>query len=115
MKSIRRLAAVMLLGLATIAGAQINMPDPNAPGASMTTAVRIVASSDLMIDRFINRWLRKHYPGWQADPHELQQFGDERYAVVYITHPENPARRVYFRVVASHADPNDDGATSFPF
>jgi hypothetical protein len=114
MKSIRRLAAVALLGLAAAAGAQINMPDPNSPGGSMNTAVRIVATSDLMIDRFITRWLRKHYPGWDADPHEFQEIGNERYAVVYITHPDNPGRRVYFRVVSSYADPDDSGASS-PF
>jgi hypothetical protein len=113
MKSIRRLAAVMLLGFATVAGAQLKMPDPNAPGGSMNTAVRIVATSDLMIDRSITRWLRKNYPGWDADPHEFQQIGNERYAVVYITHPDNPGRRVYFRVVSSYADP-DDGVGS-PF
>jgi hypothetical protein len=112
MKPIRLLAAVSLLGLAGFAGAQINIPDPGAPGGSMDTAVRVVATSDLMVDRWISRWLRTHYPGWQADPHEFQEFAGERFAVVYITHPENPARRVYFRVVRSHADPDD--SSPFP-
>jgi hypothetical protein len=112
MRHIRRLAAITLLGVAAIAGAQINMPNPNTPGGSFNTAVRIVATSDLMIDRFINRWIRTHYPGWSADPHEFTAMGDERYAVVYITHPDNPGRRVYFRVVESHADP--DASSPFP-
>lgn len=112
MKLFRRLAAASLLGLATFASAQISIPNPGAPGGSMETAVRIVATSDLMIDRTISRWLRTHYPGWEADPHEFQDIGGERFAVVYITHPENSARRVYFRVVRSHADPDD--SSPFP-
>jgi hypothetical protein len=114
MKSIRRLAATVLLGLAAAANAQVNLPDPNAPGGSFNTAVRIVATSDLMIDRSIARWLRKHYPGWDADPHEFQDMGDERYAVVYISHPDHAGRRVYFRVLSSHADP-DSSAPGSPF
>jgi hypothetical protein len=112
MKIIRQLAAVTLLGLATMAGAQINMPNPNTPGGSFNTAVRIVATSEIMVDRFIKRWLRTHYPGWDAEPHEFTDMGDERYAVVYITHTDNPGRRVYFRVVGSHADPDD--SSPFP-
>jgi hypothetical protein len=112
MNHFRRLAAILLLGVAAAAGAQVNLPNPNAPGGSFNTAVRVVATSELMIERFINRWIRTHYPGWNADPHEFQQMGDERYAVVYITHPDNPGRRVYFRVVQSHADP--DSSSPFP-
>jgi hypothetical protein len=112
MRLIRLLAAASLLGLATLAGAQISMPNPGEPGGSMDTAVRIVVTSDLMVDRSIKRWLRTHYPGWDADPHEFRTFGDERYAVVHITHPENPARRVYFRLLRSHADPDD--SSPFP-
>jgi hypothetical protein len=116
MKRIRRLAAITLLGVAAVCGAQINMPNPGAPGGSFNSAVRIVATSDLMVDRFIARWLRTHYPGWQAEPHEFTDMGDERYAVVYITHTEHPARRVYFRVVQSHADPEGrDASSPFPF
>jgi hypothetical protein len=112
MKLIRHLAAASLLGFAAIAGAQISMPNPGAPGGSMDSAVRIVVTNDLMIDRSIQRWLRTHYAGWDADPHELRTFGDELYAIVYITHPDNPARRVYFRVLRSHADPDD--SSPFP-
>jgi hypothetical protein len=114
MKVVRRLAFVTLLGITSMAGAQIDLPDPTLPGGSMNTAVRIVATSDLMIDRSITRWLRKNYSGWDADPHEFTEAGGERYAVVYIKHPEHSSRRVYFRIVRSHADP-DDGGTSFPF
>ncbi len=73
------------------------MPNPTAPGGSIESAVRIVAPNDIMVDRFIARWLRTHYPGWDADPHEIRELGNERYAVVYITSPNNPGRRVYFR------------------
>lgn len=107
MKLLRNLAAASLLGLATFAGAQINIPNPAAPGGSFDTAVRIVVGSDLMVERSISRWLRTHYPGWDADPHEFQDVAGERFAVVYLTHPDNPARRVYFRVVRSHAEPDD--------
>lgn len=114
MTTIRCLALAAWLGFATAATAQINMPDPGAPGGSFNTAVRIVATSDLMIDRQIERWLRKHYPGWDAQPHQYQEIGGDRFAVVYITHPENPGRRVYFRVLSSHTDP-DDSPPSSPF
>ena len=113
MKAISRLAAVALLG-ASLAQAQIEIPNPSAPGGSFESAVRIVATSDLMIDRFIARWLRTHYPGWDAYPHQFQEIGDERYAVVYISHKDHPSRRVYFRVLQSHADPDNQGP-SFPF
>jgi hypothetical protein len=109
MKTITCLVAVTLLGAAGMAGAQVNMPNPAAPGGSFQSAVRVVATSELMIDRFITRWLRAHYPGWNADPHEFQDLGNERYAVVYIQHPEHPGRRVYFRVLQSQADPDAGG------
>ena len=112
MKTIRRLAILTLLG-ASAAYAQLDMPNPTAPGASMDSAVRIIATTDIMVDRFIARWLRTHYPGWNADPHEFQEFGDERYAVVYITHHDHPGRRVYFRLLRSHADPDNQGP-AFP-
>ena len=108
--NIRRLAAIALLGAAGIAGAQVNMPNPAAPGGSFQSAVRLVATNEMMIDRFIQRWLRTHYPGWNADPHEFQDLGTERYAVVYIKHSEHPGRRVYFRVMQSQADPDAGGA-----
>ena len=111
--NIRLAAIVLLLGAAGTAGAQVNIPNPATPGGSFQTAVRMVATSEVMVDRFIQRWLRSHYPGWDADPHEFQDLGNERYAVVYIKHSEHPGRRVYFRVMQSFADP-DAGDTS-PF
>lgn len=113
MKPIVRFAALTLLGLSA-AGAQIQMPNPTAPGGSFDSAVRLVVTTDLMVDRQISRWLRTHYPGWDADPHEFQQMGDERYAVVYITHKDHPGRRVFFRILRSQADPDNQGA-GFPF
>jgi len=112
-KPLGGLVASALLAVG-IAHAQISMPNPGAPGGSFDSAVRIVATSDMMIDRFIARWLRSHYPGWDPDPHEFQELGDERYAVVYITHKDHPGRRVYFRVLKSHADP-DNQSSNFPF
>jgi hypothetical protein len=110
MKSIRSFVAASLLGAAMLAGAQVNLPNPNTPGGSMNTAVRIVATNDLMIDRVIARWLRTHYPGWDPDPHEFQEIGHERYAVVYITHSDHPGRRVYFRIQKSYAEPDEGPA-----
>lgn len=112
MKVISRIVAASLLGLG-VAQAQLSVPNPTAPGASMDSAVRLVVTSDIMVDRAINRWLRAHYPGWDADPHEFTSFGDERYAVVYISHKDHPARRVYFRLLQSHADPDNQGP-AFP-
>ena len=109
MNKFERLVAITLLGFASVAGAQINMPSPGAPGTSPETAVRLVSTSDLMVDRQIKRWLKVHYAGWDAEPHEFQEMGDERYAIVYITHKEYPARRVYFRILQSHADPDNQG------
>jgi hypothetical protein len=102
-----------LLGAAAAASAQINMPPPGLPGSSPDQAVRLVVTSDLMVDRQVNRWLRTHYPGWDADPIEYREIGPERYAVVYITSPNNPGRRVYFRLLSRQNDPDDDGP-SFP-
>jgi hypothetical protein len=108
MKALKSFLAVTLLGAASVAGAQVNMPDPNLPGGSMMSAVRIVAQNELMIDRFIKRWIRTHYPGWDADPYEIQEFGDERYAVVYITTSNSPGRRVYFKINKTQNEDNDD-------
>lgn len=108
-----RVIAIGLLGIG-IAQAQLDIPNPTAPGGSMDSAVRLVVTSDLMVERSITRWLRKHYPGWNADPHEYRDFGDERYAIVYISHKEHPSRRVYFRLLQNHADP-DNQSPSFPF
>ena len=99
-----------LLGVADVASAQINMPAPGSPGSSPDSAVRVIAGSDLMVDRFITRWLRTHYPGWDADPVEYQEIGVERYAVVYISSTNNPGRRVYFRVQSRMGDPDDDNS-----
>ena len=101
-----------LLGAAGAANAQINMPDPSAPGATPDSAVRIVATSDIMVDRFIKRWLRAHYPNWEAEPHEFTEIGMQRYAVVYITSPNNPGRRVYFRLATAMHDDDDAGMPS---
>lgn len=113
MKFFCQLAAVTLLGIGA-AQAQLSIPNPAAPGGSFESAVRLVSTSDLMLERQIGRWLRTHYPGWDADPHEFQNFGDERYAIVYIRHKDQPGRRVYFRILQSHADP-DNQSDSFPF
>jgi hypothetical protein len=114
MKTMKLLAAATLLGLGTLAIGQVNLPNPQAPGNSPDSAVRLVVTSDLMVDRQIQRWLRTHYKGWDSDPHEFQQMGDERYAVVYISHKDHPSRRVYFRLLQNHADPDNQGA-AFPF
>jgi len=111
MKTLQQFAVIALLGLGPIAGAQINLPDPTVPGSTPDNAVRIVATNDMMVDRFIRRWLRTHYPGWNADPHEYTEMGPERYAVVYITSPNSPGRRIYFRVQQSQ---NDDAGMGFP-
>jgi hypothetical protein len=111
MKSIERLVVITLLGFAPDAFAQVNLPNPTAPGGSPESAVRLVMTSDLMVDRQISRWLRTHYPGWNADPHEFMEIGMERYAVVYITSPNNPGRRVYFRVMKNQ---NDDDRSAIP-
>jgi hypothetical protein len=104
-----RIALVTATLLATgTAIAQVNIPNPHAPGNSMESAVRVIASNELMIDRFIKRWLRTHYPNWDADPHEYMEFGDERYAVVFIRSSENPSRRVYFRVQSRPGQDVDD-------
>ena len=112
MKTLRTsLILFTLLGMAGVAGAQVNIPDPTAPGNSPDSAVRILATSELMVDRFIQRWLRTHYPNWNADPHQFQDIGMQRFAVVYISSPNNPGRRIYFRV-QSRMDEDDDG--NFP-
>lgn len=111
MKTYRILAALTLLGAAPFASGQVNMPNPQAPGNSPESAVRLVVTSDLMVDHYITRWIRSHYPGWDAEPHEITQIGMERYAVVYITSPNNPGRRVYFRLM--HNQNEDDQFPSF--
>ena len=108
MKTIRTVLAAATLLVAGAAVAQVNIPNPNAPGGSMESAVRVIASNDLMVDRFIKRWLRTHYPNWRADPHEYMEFGDERYAIVYISSPDHPSRRVYFRVKNRPGEDVDD-------
>ncbi len=108
MKTLERLVVITLLGFAPIAGAQINMPNLAQPGSSPENAVRLVSTSDLMVDRQISRWLKTHYPGWDADPHEFMELGEERYAVVFITSKDNPGRRVFFRVL-KHQNEEDSG------
>jgi hypothetical protein len=111
MSAIKRLVVITLLGFSPGAFAQINIPSPAAPGNSPETAVRLVVGSDVMVDRQISRWLRTHYPGWDADPHEFMEIGMERYAVVYITSPNNPGHRIYFRVMKNQ---NEDDTPGFP-
>jgi hypothetical protein len=107
MKYIRNALVTATLLAAGTAVAQVNIPNPQTPGNSMESAVRVIATNDFMVDRFIKRWLRTHYPNWQADPHEYMEFGDERYAVVYISSSGNPSRRVYFRVKSRPGDEMD--------
>jgi hypothetical protein len=110
-----RFALVGIL-LAIGAQAQVNIPNPMAPGNSPDSAVRVIATNDLMVERFIRRWLRSHYANWHADPHQYMNLGMEKYAVVYITSPENPGRRIYFRVQSHPGDPDDsDSRDAFPF
>jgi hypothetical protein len=113
MKTLNSLVAITLLGAASVASAQINIPNPQLPGGSFESAVRLVVTNEMMLDRQIKRWLHMHYPGWDADPHEFQDLGEERYAIVYITSANNPGRRVYFRVQRSQADGNNEPG-SFP-
>jgi hypothetical protein len=93
------MAATILLGAATAAQAQVKLPPPGGPGSSPDTAVRLVVTSEVMVDRQIRSWLRAHYPGWHADPHQMMELGFERYAVVFISTSDQPGRRVYFRVM----------------
>lgn len=109
MKVFKRFLAATLLGAASVAGAQVNMPDPSLPGGSLNTAVRIVVASDIMIDRYITRWIRTHYPGWDAEPYEIQEMGEDRYAIVYITSKGNPGRRVYFKLTKNIHDDDNGG------
>jgi hypothetical protein len=117
MKTFRNaLIVCTLLGAAGAATAQINLPTPNVPGASPETAVRIIGTSEIMIDRYIRRWLRTHYPNWDAEPHEMTEIGMRRYAVVYISPPPNSnasRQRVYFRLASSRVD-DEDGEFPFP-
>jgi hypothetical protein len=111
MKPFATSLAIILLGAASFALAQVNLPNPQTPGMSPETAVRLMVTSDLMLDRSINRWLRQHYPGWNADPHEIMEIGMERYAVVFISTSNQPSRRVYFRIASS---PGEDSEAGFP-
>ncbi|HEV8443212.1 MAG TPA: hypothetical protein VGQ27_07015 [Steroidobacteraceae bacterium] len=113
MKTITSLVAAALLGAASLAAAQVNAPNPQAPGMSIQSAIRLDATSDLMVDRAIKRWLHSHYPGWDSEPHEFMNIGPDRYAVVYISSANNPARRLYFRISNGTME-DEDGAMSMP-
>ena len=76
MKTLNSLVAITLLGAASVAGAQVNIPNPQLPGGSYESAVRLVVTNEMMLDRQIKRWLHTHYPGWDADPHEFQDLGE---------------------------------------
>jgi len=109
MKTIRHAFVVFtLLGAGAAAQAQVNIPNPQAPGNSPDSAVRIMATNELLADRQIQRWIRSHYPNWDADPTEYQDIGMERYAVVYISSSNAPGRRIYFRIITSGNDPDRD-------
>ncbi len=113
MKAVASLVAVALLGAASLAQAQVSAPNPQAPGQSIQSAIRLDATSDLMVDRAIKRWVRMHYPGWDTEPHEFMNIGPDRYAVVFITNTNNPGRRLYFRISNGTME-DDDGAMSMP-
>lgn len=113
MKTLHSLVAITLLGAASVASGQINIPNPQLPGGSYESAVRLVVTNEVMLDRQIKRWLRTHYPGWDAEPHEFRDLGNERYAIVYITSPDNPGRRVYFRVQKHQNEDDMEPGASF--
>jgi hypothetical protein len=113
MKTFISSVILTLFGAASITVAQVNMPNPATPGLSPQSAIRLVSTSELMLDRVIKRWLAQHYPGWDAEPHEFVDIGMERYAVVYITSANNPGRRIYFRV-SNGAMGDDDNGGGFP-
>jgi hypothetical protein len=112
MKTLLSLLTVTLLGVGA-AQAQVDLPDPSAPGHSPASAVRLLATNDLMVERMIKRWLRAHYPDWHADPHQFQEIGLDRYAVVYISAPERTGRRIYFKIRSRVSDDDDDAFPSF--
>lgn len=112
MNKIVSLLAASLLGTATGAFAQVNMPNPQLPGSSPHNPVRLVSTSDLMVDRAIRRWLNQHYPGWSADPHEIREIGFDRFAIVNISAPNQQDRRVYFKLATKQTD--DDPQEGFP-
>lgn len=107
MNTLVRLVTLALLGAAPVAGAQINLPNPQSPGMSPESAVRLMATSEVMLDRSIRRWLQQHYPDWNADPYDIREVGFERYAIVRISAPNNSTRQVYFRLARNQAENND--------
>lgn len=111
MKSFTSFAAAILLGASALAVAQVNLPNPQSPGMSPDSAVELLAPSDIMVDRYIKRWLQMHYPGWTAEPHQFMEIGSERYAVVYISSANATSRRIYFRV---KKNPMEDDSSPFP-
>lgn len=111
MKTLKILAAVTLLGAGSFSIGQVNLPNPQAPGNSPDSAVRLVVTSDLMVERQISRWLRQHYPGWHADPYEVTNIGMEKYAVVFISSPQAGGKRVYFRLMRHQNE--DEGIPTF--
>src|SRR5215831_19418113 len=98
MKTLARFTAVILLGASTFAAAQVNIPNPMAPGLSPESAVRVVVNNEVMVDHFIRRWLHTYYPDWDAQPYEMTEIGTNRFAVVYITTANQPGRKLYFRL-----------------
>ena len=104
MKTFTTTLAITLLGVAGMAHAQVNMPNPMSPGMSPQSAVRLDVTSELMVDRSIQRWLRRYYPGWDADPHEITEIGMDRFAVVRISANNQPSRKLYFRITRNITD-----------
>jgi hypothetical protein len=97
MKILNSLVAITLLGAASVAGAQINIPNPQLPGGSFESACtpRGHQRNDA---RPPDQTVVTHaLPRLGRDPHEFQDLGEERYAIVYITSPTTPAARVFPR------------------
>jgi hypothetical protein len=109
-KIVSLLAASLLV--APAAFAQISLPNPQVPGSSPNNPIRLVSTSDLMLDRAVRRWLNQHYPGWTADALEIREIGFERFAVVNISAPNQEDRRVYFKLATRQTD--DDPHEGFP-
>jgi hypothetical protein len=112
MNKIASLLAASLWVAASAAFAQINLPNPQLPGSTPHNPVRLVSTSDLMVDSAVRRWLNQHYPGWTADALEFREIGFARFAVVNISAPNQADRQVYFKLATQQND--DDAQDGFP-
>lgn len=88
--------------------AQVNLPTPGQPGSTPNNAVKIISTSELMVDRDIERWLRRNCKGCSWTRPEYQEIGDTRYAVVDVTSQNDQQRRMYFRISSRQIDQGDD-------